>query len=325
MQKKQLSAATALALMLTIVATLVTSVPNTFGQVGQLLSTTAATFIVLNPIGLGQTQMARTTIYPVAYSINHTYTITRPNGTTFTLVNASDPANEESFITFVVDQLGTWKVTASWPGDATHRAPTLSSYTAKPDFVCQSANVTDPPTKVKTVALVSTVPKDKIGTGQTIYIVSWIHPPREYITALFPEFDYVITKPDGTKDTFTGHPDSPATDSFSYVCSQAGKYSIVMKFPGNYLYEASESPAWTWTVEDGYVVPTYPDQPLPTGPWKFPISIEYQQWYQISGPWPESSFNMSCSNFNPYSTAPNTPHVLWRMQGDRCGHHWRIT
>ena len=92
-----------------------------------------------------------------------------------------------------------------------------------------------------------------------------------------------------------------------------------MKFPGDYLHEASESPAWTWTVEDGYVVPTYPSEPLPTGPWKFPISLEYRDWFQISGPWPESSFNASICNFNPYSTAPNTPHVLWRMQGERAG------
>ena len=131
-QKKQLSAAISLALMLTIVATLVTSVPNTYGQysgLGQLLTSNIATFVLLNPIGLGQTQMVRSTIYPLAYSINHTYTITRPDGTTFTLVNASDVRNEEAFVTFVCDQLGTWKVTVSWLGDATHQ-PCCSSFSS---------------------------------------------------------------------------------------------------------------------------------------------------------------------------------------------------
>ena len=126
-QKKQLSAAIAFALMLTIVATLVTSVPNTFGQTGQLLSTTTTLFVLLKPIGLGQIQMVRSTIFPLAYSINHTYTITMPNGTTFTIVNASNVRNEESFVTFVCDQLGTWSVSVFWAGDATHRAPAEST------------------------------------------------------------------------------------------------------------------------------------------------------------------------------------------------------
>ena len=92
-----------------------------------------------------------------------------------------------------------------------------------------------------------------------------------------------------------------------------------MKFPEDYLHLASQSAACTWVAEDGYVVPTYPSEPLPTGLWKFPISIEYQQWYQISGPWPESGYNASQCNFNPYTTAPNTPHIIWRDQGERAG------
>ena len=83
--------------------------------------------------------------------------------------------------------------------------------------------MTDPPTKLTTRTRCSTVPKDKVGTGDAIYVVGWVSPAREYISAIYPEYDFVITKPDGTTDTHIGQPDSPATDSFSYVCSQAGK------------------------------------------------------------------------------------------------------
>ena len=321
-QKKQLSAAIALALMLTIFATLGTSVPNTYGQIitGQVLSTSANVNVVLKPIGLGQVQMVRATMYPVLYSINHTYTITKPDGTKFTLVNASNVRTEESFVTFVCDQLGTWSVTISWTGDATHKVPVAATagYLSA-TWLVQSANVTDPPTKLATKCFIGTVPKDKIGTGQAIYIVGWVSPPREYASAIYPEFDFVITKPDGTTDTHVEQPESPATSSFSYVCSQAGTYSVVLKFPEDYLHEASQSPAITWTAEDGYVAPTYADQPLPTGPWTYPIPNEYQQWFQISGPWPEAQFNASYCNFNPWSTAPNTPHVLWRLQETLAG------
>ena len=201
LQKKQSSAAIAFALMLTMFASLATSVPTTFGQ-AQLVSTTASELVLLNPIGLGQVQMLRATVWPVSYSINHTYTITKPDGTKFTLVNASAAVNEESFVTFVCDQLGTWSATASWAGDGTHRAAIGGLYNPNTvPWVVQSANVTDPPVKVPTKCVIGTTPKDKVGTGDAIYIDSWLHPPREYVGALFPEFDYVITKPDGTTDT----------------------------------------------------------------------------------------------------------------------------
>ena len=323
LQNKQLSAAITLALILIITATLIiTAVPTTFGQqtTGQTLKTSIALFVMYNPIGLGQTQMIKTTVYPLLYSINHTITVTRPNGTSFTMVNASDLRREEAYFSFVVDQLGTWKVSGYWPGDTTHTPTAGSTYTASSlTFLVQSESVTIPAAKLPSFSFVNTVPYSKAGTGDTIYIVGWVSPPREYISAIFSEFDFVITTPDGTKDTSIQQPESPATSSFSYVCSQAGTYSVVLKFPGSDVYLPSESPAWTWTVEDGYVVPTYPSEPLPTGPWKYPIPNSYQQWFQIAGPWPESQFNASYNNFNPWSTAPNTPHVLWRMVGGSAG------
>jgi outer membrane protein assembly factor BamB len=64
--------------------------------------------------------------------------------------------------------------------------------------------------------------------------------------------------------------------------------------------------------------------PDPNYPWEYPISAEYYQWYQISGPWPYndagvgiSGYNASGTNFNPYSKAPTTSHVIWKHQVDK--------
>ena len=171
---------------------------------------------------------------------------------------------------------------------------------------------------VKSYAFVYATPQT-IGTGGTIYIVGWIQPAPRVITATYHNYSFIITKPDGTTVTqFFNTSDSAATMSFGYVCDQEGTWKVVLSWPGEGDRAGSVSPPATWIVQTDYVVPTTPNTPLPTGYWQYPISAENYEWYQISGPWLSSSaitsYNASCTNFNPYSKGPNTPHILWRDQ-----------
>ncbi len=63
--------------------------------------------------------------------------------------------------------------------------------------------------------------------------------------------------------------------------------------------------------------------PLPTTYWQTPVNAEnVQNWYAITGPWLglaanfcSRTYNGQCTiaagNYNPYTTAPTTGHILW--------------
>jgi outer membrane protein assembly factor BamB len=159
----------------------------------------------------------------------------------------------------------------------------------------------------------------KIGSGGLVYIVGWINPPRELFGGFYPNLTFTITKPNGSTDTRVHYSDSAATYSFSYVCDQEGTWSVKLTYAGDYFHESAASESATWIVEAGYVVPTYPSEPLPTDYWEYPISAEYYEWYQISGAWTQYGYNKSEVNFNPFTKGPNTPHVLWKREMQMMG------
>lgn len=169
-----------------------------------------------------------------------------------------------------------------------------------------------PIAKITVYAYVAAIPHT-IGIGQKVYLNGWITPPREYSGAIFKHLDFVITRPDGKTDTKTVNAESSATASFMYLCDKLGTWSVKIKFPGDYLHPACESPTTTWIVQQEPTA-VYEGQPLPTGSWTYPISAEYWEWYQIAGSWPQPWYDAAGTNFNPNSKAPNTPHVLWRTQ-----------
>ena len=246
------------------------------------------------------------TFPPPGYSVNDTYTITKPNGTTVTILQACDAVTAESSFNYVPDQVGWWRVKISWAGDATHGSCQFTI-----DFYVQTNPVADV-AKVKLYAYVDTMPKT-VGDGESIYIVGWLTPPRELSRATYQNLTFKITKPDGTTDTVVHGSDSPATYSFNYICDQAGTWSVTLSYAGDRFHESCVSDPATWTVQEGYVKPTYPSEPLPTGPWQYPISAQYYEWYQISGEWGGSKYDASFGGWNPYSRGPNTAHILWDL------------
>jgi hypothetical protein len=136
-----------------------------------------------------------------------------------------------------------------------------------------------------------------------------------------------VTKPDGTTQTLGPYnTDDVGSLPTYYTPTTTGTYYFQMSFPGqtvvgtdaftglpvNNYYEPCTSANVPLTVQTAPILP-YPTYPLPTGYWTNPISSELGgSWAPISGNWLgiQGSYDIS-GKFNPYTTAPNTAHVVW--------------
>jgi len=149
----------------------------------------------------------------------------------------------------------------------------------------------------------------------TVSILGWGSPiPRmSTFDAPFGNFTFTITKPNGDNETqFVSESATDGTARFLYKVDQIGNYSVVLSWPGDSTREGATSQPYKWTVQE--TVPSYPGTALPNEYWEYPISAENREWYQISGGWMASGYNMSYTNCNPYSTGPDTAHILWKTQ-----------
>ncbi|MFB3888027.1 MAG: PQQ-binding-like beta-propeller repeat protein [Candidatus Bathyarchaeia archaeon] len=169
-------------------------------------------------------------------------------------------------------------------------------------------------TKVRTTAFAFANPQ-LVGKGQTVWLVGWISPPTGVGNQKYANLTMTVTKPDGTtKTVFFDLTDVGAAVNTNFVCDQAGTYSVKLTWAGDARHLGSESPPYSWTVQQDPIDFSLPKVPLPTGYWRFPISAQYYEWYQISGPWAQNRYDATQAQFNPYSKGPNTPHILWRKQ-----------
>ena len=112
-----------------------------------------------------------------------------------------------------------------------------------------------------------------------------------------------------------------------------GQYKMQTIFPGQRIngssfgffgltvydntYLPSVSPIITVNVTQNPVQPL-PNNPLPTGYWTTPIYGENKGWYKIADNWlmqgydfMSRSFGSGNNAFAPYTTAPNSAHILW--------------
>jgi outer membrane protein assembly factor BamB len=157
-----------------------------------------------------------------------------------------------------------------------------------------------------------------------------------------------ITSPDGKQDTFMpvdftmaqiginipGASEVVGSLVFYYTPTETGNYSITASFPGQtfttdqeyanmnltvYCQPSTSQPT-TFTVQqdpvNAGIINGYPWQPLPDGYWSTPVFTNNREWSVISGPWIESGYNNMWSDYNPYSTAPSSPHIVWASTAD---------
>jgi hypothetical protein len=241
---------------------------------------------------------------------NATATFTRPDNTT-DIVNGPfivrpDVIGGEAgrlYLYYTPNQSGWWTVTFDYPGDDKYN-PISSDY----DFYVG----TQPIPKRDVWAMLAIRPYPNVGLGQDILINAWLTPPPYTDRQNYQDYKFTFKRPDGTSYV-VGPMDSegPATVWFNLPLDQLGNWSITMDFPGDYGSKAATITRYINVVDEW--VPSYPDTPLPTEPWSFPINIENRQWRTIAGPWFDSSYNASLGSFNPYTEGPRTAHILWKI------------
>jgi outer membrane protein assembly factor BamB len=205
-----------------------------------------------------------------------------------------------------------------------------------------NASAHSPPWNIPTYAYIEVNP-NPAGVGQTVNVGFWMALPPP--TASGPYGDrwaglkVNVVQPDGQNQTlgpFTT--DDTGGTHTNFVPATTGNYTFQMIFPGQKLagnnlaptataatkafigdyYEPSMSPSYTLNVQSA-ATPTIPQAPLPTSFWSRPIYAVNNVWYSISGNWlglgtstfaNTGEYNIT-SNYNPYTTAPTTAHILW--------------
>jgi len=197
--------------------------------------------------------------------------------------------------------------------------------------------ITVPPAKaddIPTFAFIAVTPNPS-GVNQPVSVVMWLSMVPITASGLEGDrwsFNVDMTKPDGTTQrlgTYTS--DAVGSAYTSFTPTETGTYSFVMSFPGLHIqgwdsyhtrqidnyYQPSTSKIATLVVQEEQIE-FWQETPLPTGPWNRPIYSENREWSQIAGNWIQFNYNATFGSsfgngggFNPYTTAPNSAHILW--------------
>lgn len=209
------------------------------------------------------------------------------------------------------------------------------------------ASAHTPPWTIATYAFINVAP-NPVGVGQQVSVNGWIDkvPPTAEGNWGYHwhNMKVTVTKPDGTTEILN-MPDSDAVGGTWawYTPNTAGTYKFVLNFPAqvpvvenpypypvgfvpigadylNDTYTASTSKEFSLTVQSAPVESAFPATPLPTEFWSRPInSLNRDNWYALGGSWlglAATSFGATGmysanGNFNPYTIAPDSAHVLW--------------
>ena len=141
-----------------------------------------------------------------------------------------------------------------------------------------------------------------------------------------------IKRPDGQTDTISNiKTDATGGTGRTYTPTMEGNYTLVTHFPAQNAtdywgtpipYAAADSDPLTLVVL-AEPVPVYPGHSLPTEYWTRPIYGQNNDlWAAIGGNWlglQASTFANtgqynSHGDYAPYTTAPNSPHIMWTKQ-----------
>jgi outer membrane protein assembly factor BamB len=172
------------------------------------------------------------------------------------------------------------------------------------------------------------VAPNPVGVNQPVAVTMWLSmvPPEAPVWGgenYWPGYTVEITKPDQTTQTMGPYDSDPVGASwFLYTPDQVGTYYFQFSFAGfqseatGHYFKPSTTEKVALTVQQDAIT-QLPETPLPTGFWDRPIDAQNREWWKISGNWLGTgrsiwgnAYNASGS-FNPYTTAPNSAHIVW--------------
>jgi outer membrane protein assembly factor BamB len=177
------------------------------------------------------------------------------------------------------------------------------------------------------------------GLGQTVTIGFWLDIPPLTANAQYGDrwtgFKVTITGPSGATTSLGPFTSDATGGTYTlYTPTEEGTYTVFFSFPGQTLagnnmapgssdipyvgdYFLPSNATTTFTVQQT-AVPGLSQNPLPTEYWTRPIQSINYQWSTISGSWlgfsssggNSGGYNVT-GNYNPYTLAPTTAHLLW--------------
>ncbi len=190
-----------------------------------------------------------------------------------------------------------------------------------------------------TFCFISAAP-NPVGVNQEVlvtYMVDKVNPTATIRANLFTGFTVTITKPDGSTETKTDlGTDSTSTGYFMYTPTQVGTYQLEASFPGQWAnssagdftmfgpvlqnierwYKPSTSTKLPLVVQQDAIAKS-PGPSVPTDYFTAPIYSENKGWTAHMDNWLMQGYDVAGRFFNgqgafsPYTTAPETAHILW--------------
>jgi hypothetical protein len=138
-----------------------------------------------------------------------------------------------------------------------------------------------------------------------------------------------VVPPEGSNTTFTDltTDGTGGVGGLEFLPDIVGEYQVQAFYPGEPLtgaedeiyLEATTSPVTTFVVQEEQIE-MYSPPPLPTEYWSRPIYATNYNWAQLGGNWwglgkpafmNTGGYDASGNNFNAYTQAPNTAHIMW--------------
>ena len=235
---------------------------------------------------------------------------TKPDGTTDVVESPLLPCVFDRFWKlpeYIPDMLGSWEVTFVWPGDEYYNPVEATTH-----FEVQL----EPIPKRNVYAHLSTSPADVVGINQPLLVNGWVTGLPIIRGFNYEDLMFTFNAPDGSSFEI-GPIDSElsGTTWFDLPLNILGEWTIKFDFPGD-AHNTPSSVTHTITVQEEPVPYPIGDTPLPTEAWSFPINVLNREWRNIAGPWLQPGYNASYGAYNPYSQAPNTAHILWKLPAE---------
>jgi hypothetical protein len=209
-------------------------------------------------------------------------------------------------------------------------------------FPVGAQDLTDGSTSLPTFLMLSAAP-NPIGIGQTLYVNPFMTQVPETggfggTGVTYEGIVVEVNKPDGTTVNYDMEPtDTTGGTWFEFVPDQLGDWTLQAHYPEqhieatvysffggtvnyNFTYLASDSAVVTVTVQSEPAEWNYQAMPLPDEYWTRPIYSTNWEWGEkLGGSWfgldapafADTGRYDANGNFNPFSQAPNTGHIMW--------------